>query len=238
MGGTSFQHLMDIYAFDRRIRALLSRAFERIEIAVKATLSGEGANFHGPFWLCDETNFDRGSHPQIRQLMDEYIGNRQEAHQHIFINHFMTKYANPYPPCWMMMELFSFGAISKIYKSSKGAIRQRVSSQFGLQHDVLESWLHSLSFARNVCAHHGRVWNRRFTIKPKVPRLYNPHWPVTTHDRLYVICAMTWHLVSVIDGTSPWMERLSHLIDTRPGVPLSSMGFPENWRSTPPWVVP
>lgn len=233
--GTSFQQIMGVYSFDRRLRALLSRAFERIEVAMKATLSSEGASATDPFWLSDAANFDRGSHPQIQQMMEEYIGNRDQAHQHVFINHFMQKYSNPYPPCWMMMELFSFGAISKIYKNAKGAIRLRVANHFGLQHDVLESWLHSLSFARNVCAHHGRVWNRRFTIKPKIPRLYNPYLPAECHDRLYAICAMTWHLIAIIDGESPWMGRLAHLVDNRPDVPLFSMGFPENWRDTPPW---
>ncbi|TNC05524.1 hypothetical protein FF100_35565 [Methylobacterium terricola] len=236
--GTSFEHLMDVYAFDRRLRALLSRSFERIEVAIKATLSGEGAVTHGPFWLCDETHFDRGSHGHIKMLMDEYIGDRKAAHQHIFINHFMQKYSNPYPPCWMMMELFSFGAISKIYKNAKGPIRIKVASHFGLQHDILESWLHSLSFARNVCAHHGRIWNRKFTIKPKIPKVYASHWPASSHDRLYVLCAMIWHLINIIDGNSPWKKRLLHLIDTRPNIPLRAMGFSDGWADTPPWSTP
>lgn len=236
--GISFQHLIELYEFDRRIRALLSRALERIEVAVKSKLSHEGAIAHGAFWLCEPTSFDRGSHHFIMELMDEYIGDRDRAHQHIFINHFVATYSNPYPPCWMMMELFSFGTISKIYKHSKGSIRQSVSSSFGLQHDVFESWLHSLAFARNVCAHHNRVWNRKFTIKPKVPKMYAAHWPASSHDRLYTICSMIWHLLSHIDRSSPWADRLAHILDHKPNVPLTSMGFPDDWRDRRPWSKP
>ncbi|MCJ2054982.1 Abi family protein [Methylobacterium sp. J-048] len=233
--GISFEQLVEIYNFDRRLRALFTRAFERVEVAVKATLSDAGAQAHGPFWLCEPSNFDRGSHRLITEVLDGCVGDRNHPHQHMFINQFMNKYSQPYPPSWMMTEIMSFGSISKIYKFSKGHIRQAVSSKFDLQHDVMESWLHSLSFARNVCAHHNRIWNRAFTIKPKIPRIYSSHWPTFGHDKLFVICGMTWHLTKLIDNSSPWASRLEQLIDRRPGVPLKAMGFPDNWREIPPW---
>jgi abortive infection bacteriophage resistance protein len=235
--GVTFDDVVSLYEFDRRLRALLSRALERIEISIKSKLSHEAATAHGAFWLCEPENFDRGCHAQIMAMIDEYIGDKSRAHQHIFINHFMNKYSNPYPPCWMMMELFSFGALSKIYKLSKGSIRKSVADSFDLQHDILESWLHSLSFARNVCAHHGRVWNKSFTIKPKIPKKYNKVWPETSQDRLYSVCVVIWHLLSRIDPTSPWPQRLATILDGKPNVPLVSMGFPEDWRDRQPWVA-
>ena len=41
--------------------------------------------------------------------------------------------------------------------------------KFGLNHQILSSWLHSISYVRNLCAHHSRLWNHQMTIKPTVP---------------------------------------------------------------------
>lgn len=40
---------------------------------------------------------------------------------------------------------------------------------------VMESWLHSIVYVRNICAHHSRLWNRRLSINALVPR--NTHLP-------------------------------------------------------------
>ncbi len=41
---------------------------------------------------------------------------------------------------------------------------------FNLDESVLTSFTHHMSHVRNICAHHGRLWNRRFTVKMKVPK--------------------------------------------------------------------
>jgi hypothetical protein len=123
-------------------------------------------------------------------ILKECLGDNPQDHQHSFIAKFCTEHSDPYPPCWMLMEALSFGAVSKIYKLAKGHIRQKISVAFNLQHDVLESWLHALSTGRNVCAHHGRVWNRSFTIWPKIPRAYRDIWAAESADKLYVLCAI------------------------------------------------
>ena len=65
----------------------------------------------------------------------------------------------------------------------RGDSRIRIARTFYVQHDILESWLHALAFGRNVCAHNARIWIRRFTIKPKIPKEYRDVWPVAQNDR-------------------------------------------------------
>ncbi|WP_420846979.1 Abi family protein [Methanolapillus ohkumae] len=31
--------------------------------------------------------------------------------------------------------------------------------------NILENWFHGISIIRNICAHHGRLWNRTFSKK-------------------------------------------------------------------------
>jgi abortive infection bacteriophage resistance protein len=235
--GTRFQDGLDLYVFDRKLRVLLQDALERIEISIKATMTNVGSISDGAMWLCNSTNFDHGRHGDIEGILRECLGDDPEDHQHSFIAKFCAEYSDPYPPCWMLMEALSFGAVSKIYKLARGHIRQKVSEAFNLQHDVLESWLHVLSTGRNVCAHHGRVWNRSFTIWPKIPRAYRDVWPATSADKLYVLCAIIHHMMERIADGSQWSERLKQTIADAP-VDLKHMGFPEKWSEQPFWKTP
>lgn len=154
--------------------------------------------------------------------------------QHIFIEHFYTNYQEPHPPGWMIMETLSFGAVSRIYKHSRGELQTPVADIYGINKAVLESWLHTLTVARNVCAHHARLWNRKFTFAPKLPRKYDD-WPTESRDRLFVVCGIVHHMLKVIDGNSDWAGRLRALINDRGDLPLRAMGFPDNWDQQPFW---
>ncbi|TVQ22016.1 MAG: Abi family protein [Spirochaetaceae bacterium] len=47
--------------------------------------------------------------------------------------------------------------------------QREVAVRYQLQPNKLSSWLHHLVYIRNVCAHHSRLWDRRWTIKPTMP---------------------------------------------------------------------
>jgi abortive infection bacteriophage resistance protein len=178
LAGTSFDQVLDLYIFDRHLRALLMDAFERIEVAVKSAISNECGLAAGPFWLADSKNFDFGFHKAVLEDIESCIGEAgDDQHQHQFIKQFYETYNDANPPCWMVLEALSFGAVSRIFKRTKGALRSAVGTRFKLHHKILESWLHTLVFARNVCAHHGRIWNRGFTITPVIPHCYQRLWP-------------------------------------------------------------
>jgi hypothetical protein len=111
-----------------------------------------------------------------------------------------------------------------------------VAHTFNLQHDILQSWLHALTFGRNICAHHCRIWNRVFTIRPKIPKEYQRIWPTESHALLYVHCCVVWHMMKIIAPDSTWAHQLRELIVSRPNqISLASMGFPDDWATQPFW---
>lgn len=232
---TNFDQILDPYIFDRKLRALLMDAFERIEVAAKATISQEACTAHGAFWLDEPKNFDHESHADLKKAILEAVGARDAKPQHLFIGHFYNKYSDDVPPSWMVVETISFGLASRIYKNSRGELQTKVANQFGLHRTVMQSWLHALAFGRNVCAHNCRVWNRTFTIKPKIPRKYEKEWPEASHDRLYILCCIIQELMTVIADGSDWHTRLRELIASRGALPLRSMGFPDDWEAAATW---
>lgn len=234
-GGTTFVTVLNLYIFDRKLRTLLMDAFERIEIALKASLSHQGAVAKGAFWMCNPNNFDHGTHSSVLKDIDDAIGNNDDKAQHLFIAHFYNKYSDERPPSWMIVETMSFGAISRTFKRSKGDIQNTVAVEFGLHRTILESWMHALAFGRNVCAHNCRLWNRTFTIKPKIPKKYVDDLPDDSHDRLYVLCFIIHHMMKVIADGSGWHDRLRALVNERGDLPLKSLGFPDDWEGAAHW---
>lgn len=236
--GTTFQQILDLYDFDQRLRVLLNAALEQIEVAVKACICHEYSAKCGVFWPCSADNFEYGSHPELLKTVEASIRITDDSKpQHIFIQHFYNTYTDKHPPGWMIMETLSFGAISQIFRKSRGELQTSVANIYGVNRTVLESWLHALAFARNVCAHHSRLWNRRFTITPKLPKKYED-WPADARDRLYVVCCIVHHMLCIINPDSRWKYQLRDLLATRGDLPLWPLGFPLNWEQQPFWRFP
>ncbi|MCE9681134.1 Abi family protein [Halomonas alkalisoli] len=129
---------------------------------------------------------------------------------------------------------------------------QRIERHFDWKMPVLRSWFRSLSDLRNVCAHHGRVWNREFGSRPEMPRKIPAGWPsipvsieTGSHEhpeqrldprrRLYLQLVVIESMMQVVSPTSQWAERLVSLLDHYPQVSRPHMGFPGHWDTEPFW---
>jgi abortive infection bacteriophage resistance protein len=130
----------------------------------------------------------------------------------------------------------SFGSLSRLYKACHPDIKRGISRRIDINDVQFSSWLHSLSYIRNVCAHHSRLWNREIAVKPSLPRP-SPAWPyrVPSTDRLYCILVILRHCLVRLSPQCKWRDRLISLFDSHPQIDMRSMHFPENWRASPPW---
>lgn len=136
----------------------------------------------------------------------------------------------------MATELLSFGAISKLYKALSPQIKQGIARDFGVDAQFLASWLHSLSYVRNVCAHHKRFWNRELAVRPRFPSRSRT-WPhqVPDNARTYAVLVVLRHMLRVVSPNCEWRDRLFGLLDRHAAVPLDAMRFPDNWRALALW---
>jgi len=159
-----------------------------------------------------------------------------------FVNHYRRKYSDPdLPPIWMAAEIISFGQLSMWFDNLKlRQDRQAISKPFGLDEKALGSFAHHMSYIRNICAHHGRLWNKRFTVTMAEPK-YPAKLPVAMRGangrQLHNTLVMLDYLLSIIAPDSEWRERVVALIDGCPLADPASMGFSEGWRDRPAWRV-
>jgi abortive infection bacteriophage resistance protein len=168
--------------------------------------------------------------------LDEELDRSDE----VFVGHYRQRYQMPRPPIWAACEVMSFGLLSRFYENIKrDRDRKQISSTYGLSPDSLKSVLEHLVYIRNLCAHHSRLWNRRFTVTVTLPRsspaAVIPNLHPAEDRRLYNTLVLLIHLAGVIDPGSDWPARLTrHLGTLKPGL-LPHMGFPPDWKQRPLW---
>ncbi len=212
-------------------------AVERIEISVRASLSNEIAKRHGAHWYQNPRLF-APSFDHVRFVADvrEQIGHApgNMKRRDIYIEHYYQTYSSPdMPPCWMVFESVSFGTISFLYKNLTHPEFLDICQGFGLPHPVLSSWLHSLNYIRNVCAHHSRLWNRECRIKPLIARAFTAE--LTPNDRVYAQLVVMQILLARIAPGNHWAVKLRELLEEHPAIPTISMGFPADWQKRKAW---
>lgn len=238
--GTTFESVWRRYTFDRQLRLLVLDGIERVEVAARTLLAYHHAHDHGPFGYAENPESLKRLKPAERTALLENIRLELGRSHELFVRHFRQKYGDTHPdylPIWMATEAVSFGRVVMMMKGSPTRVRERVAVAFGVPGTVLSSWLHCLSVVRNICAHHGRLWNRTLGVKPKLPRHDDWRSPVRVQpDRVFSVLTICRHSLQQIAPASRWHVRLDQLLTDYPEVPVGQLGFPSNWRDCPIWT--
>lgn len=224
--GIDFEDILDNYFFDRDLRLLLLRAIHRVEVALRTCINTTLSEKHGPHWYLDSKHFsDLRNHSDFVAEIEHEVGRSRD----LFIEHHQRKYSSPsLPPSWMVGEILSFGAWSRAYKNMTVENRKLIAKHFRIHEVTCKSWSHTVSVLRNLCAHHSRLYNRVFTVSPKI----TSDIPVMDHQTsrtMYCQASILQAFLNVIAPGSSWAHQLRELLRTRPRITQERMGFPENW---------
>src|SRR5690554_1971803 len=234
--GVSFDDVLNLYIFDREFRLLLLDAIERIEVSLRAQWAYHMAHQHGP-----HSYLDAGLTTDVR-LHSRHLGKLLEEvsrSDEIFIQHYQSTYSHPAsPPVWAVSEIMSLGMLSRWITHMVPSDRAVLSRVYGLDQGVLKGFVRHLTYVRNLCAHHSRLWNRGLTVTMPVPRSkpaelvgsFNPKQPRRIYNTLVMLAA----LMDFVSPDNQWKQRLEALlIDHR--IDAVAMGFPDNWKDLPIW---
>lgn len=243
---THFSYIWRLYTFDRQLRVLVMDAIERVEVAIKTALAYElvhSAQYspeEAPFCYIYKQTFPYmsvGDHDFIMEKIKDEIKRSKEK----FIEHFYQTYGSEHemPPLWMAVELMSFNTVLKMLQGIDKKHQKDIARTYGVTEEVLISWLYSLLYIRNLCAHHGRLWNRKLGLKPLIPR-HDPRWhkPIQVENsRMFAVLTILVYMLKIIVPRSHWKERLYTLFSRFPEVEIEKMGFLENWKDNEIWMT-
>ncbi|MEC8860279.1 MAG: Abi family protein [Pseudomonadota bacterium] len=255
--GTRLTQIVDIYRFDSLLRQHVMAALERVEVAVRAALSNHMATEYGAHWYTNTQCFNRKyDHPrlvaEISNLLqverhkfeqEKRLIERSRAPDHIkqrridnrmrdnYMRYYAETYNDPaFPPSWAMVEELSLGSISHLYKGlGRDRDRKAIAERFGLPQHVLQSWLHTLTFVRNICAHHSRLWNRELAVSPAWPDVLGAYGQDANRRRFFTLSMMLVYLLEHIGPDANWLPKLGELMAGYPQIPMRAMGFPADW---------
>lgn len=239
--GTTFEMIWQRYIFDRQLRLLVMDAVERIEVAILRTQMVEYFTLkYSPFGYIDKRNFNPKFSADDHNRLLAGIRDTVLHSKEIFVTHFFSKYGSETDlPLWMAVEVMSFGNLFTFFRNLDQADKQILAQRSGVVPKVLDSWLHMFNYVRNLCAHHGRLWNRELSISPLIPdRRHQLQWhqPVRIDNRrVFAVLTIARYLLKQIAPQSRWHHRLADLLNRYPTIPLVSMGFPHNWLDCPIW---
>jgi abortive infection bacteriophage resistance protein len=269
--GTQLWALTRLYEFDRRLRLLVIDAVERIEIATRAAISNHMGPKYGAHWYLDAGLFQREYRHQV--LLESIQAKQEKARRdhereckrieasqtsdarktqlknkrakESYARHYALTYDTPaLMPAWAVMEEITLGELSHLFKGlARDADKKAIARRIALPGPLLQSWLHTLTTIRNICAHHARLWNRELGIRPELPKTVSFLWPQHLqrpgqHTRIFTVLCILNLLMRKVSPHTNWDGRLHELLGEFLEVDLAAMGFPTDWQSDPFWKMP
>ncbi len=236
--GATFDMVMTMYRFDRKLRMLLINEIEKIEVAIRSAMVNIislelGGN---AFWMTDSRYFNPTYFANMVLKIDEEIDRSNQE----FIKHFKYKYtAEAYPPAWMIAEVLSLGGLCTVYRNLADPYLQKiVADYFGIKRGAFTSWVLVLANLRNNCCHHSRIWNREVALIPANPIKHTHAWidyANTDPKRIYIRICMIKYLLFTVSPKNTFAQKLNDLLAKYPTIDVKAMGFPDNWESEPLW---
>lgn len=235
----TFDAAFAMYCFDKELRKLVLSELEKIEVAIRAKMVYVLSTAHGPFWFNSTTLFSATSsfyQSTMQKIEAEYARSDEE-----FVRSYKQKYSEPLPPSWMLLEIMSFGSLSKLYQCLKpGRDKRTIANHFGVSDKVFTSWLHSIVYLRNVCAHHARLWNRVMKISPQKPSNPIKTWitdnSVHTNRTYFMLCIIRY-LLQTVNPSSSFTNKLHTLFALYPTIDKKALGFSVVWETEAFWKL-
>lgn len=237
-----FDRACALYEFDRELRTVVGQAIEHIEVALRGSWAYALAHRGGPHGYLDAALYDdrREFHGMLGKLATE-TGRSAET----YIRHYRDQYDDPaLPAVWMVAEMMSFGQLSRWYSLlADPDLRTTIAAPFGLREELFVSIVKHLVDVRNICAHHGRLWNRGFRSPPRLP--HRPRDLGASLDTgraghaagtLYNSLVLIIYLVQQVAPSSTWRRDLVAVLATRLPEERAAMGFPPDWEARPLWL--
>ena len=251
--GTRWDQVIDLYRFDRKFRLLIFDAIERIEISLRTQLIYQLSQKYGSHWhtnksiFKDISYFDKDTGKTVtrniyfeinKHIEEQLISNKSTE----FFKHYANKYNEPLtPPSWMSVEIMYFHQLSLICSALKNPNDlSDLAKYYSLPKDVFLSWLHTVNYIRNICAHHARLWNLTLQIPPKklsfskkLKWISSPE--KTQRSKMYYTICLIIYFLQTINPNTKFRQHLLCLFKEFQSVDIRFMGFPKDWEKDEIW---
>ena len=222
----TFEHIVQLYLFNANFRQLLFPQIEKIEVNARCRIANYFADQYGVLGYENSKNFvSEEYHDQFLEDISAELDRNSKAP---FVKNFRENYKDGKLPIYALVEVFSFGTLSKFFKNMKNVDKKAVAKSFGVGYTYLESWLETISYVRNICAHYGRLYNAKLSKTPILYKEYNEQG--IRNNRIFGVLLCIKHLLKNDVHWILFVQDIETLIEKYEGIDIKTMGFPENWK--------
>ncbi len=243
--GVTFDRVKASCQFDASLRDLFYEALEIIEIDLRTVVAHYFGNKYRAFGHTDPISFHHQFDEKITQ--NDWLDDiRREASRskELFIKHFERKYTQ-YPdlPVWVVTEIMTFGSLARMIRAMHKVDRQNVAAKYGVPAKVLFSLALHLNYVRNLCAHHSRLWDRKWSIQSDLPN--EPDWQnanAVSNQRFFATLLLVRKMMlrspHIKADADQWRDRVTNFMNAPPAVANATafMGLTANWQTHPVWI--
>lgn len=233
----NFQNIIDIYEFDHKLRHILLKYIDIIEITVKSIFAHEFTRVHGPIGYRNSLYFTNFREYSRIFAKSENQKDRRHGHE-AFLKHYLDELHQDVP-FWAYVELFTISDISCLFSISEESIKSAVAKKIGLPNsngsELLGKFMHSMTIIRNLCAHGSRIYNRLFEQKPSLNKREQKLLRVSAdgikdNSHLFGFLLIMKKLLKPTDFSS-MITEIKSLKHTYPFVDMKYYGFCDDWEN-------
>lgn len=223
----TFDMIKELYLFNSNFRQALFAQIEKIEINLRCRVANYFSCKYGNFGYENPDNFENEDYHEnfIAEINNEIDRNGKAA----FVKNFRDNYETDKLPLYALIELFSFGTLSKFYKNMKTEDKKEIAKIYGVKYTYLESWIEHISFVRNICAHYGRLYNVNLSKTPALYKQYTKQGITSVRVFATLICLS--HILPKDRHWKDFVDLLETLFEKYPNVKIELMGFPAEWKN-------
>lgn len=223
----TFEQIVELYLFNANFRQIIFPQIEKIEINVRCRIANYFAEQYGVLGYLQADNFVNSEyHQTFLDDIEEEIRRNSKA---LFVKNFQENYEGGNLPIYALVEVFSFGTLSKFYKNMKNPDKKAVAKSFGVGYTYFESWLESISYVRNICAHYGRLYNAKLSKTPILYKEYSQEG--IGNNRIFGVLLCLKHLLKSDSHWKLFVQEVELLFEKYEQVDIKTMGFTENWKA-------
>lgn len=238
----SFTQCRDLYNFDQFLREQLNRFTGAVELMVRATLvkslceSYKGSYDSGVFYLDKNIYVSR---ERARKVLNAF-NRRISKSKSLSVMHHKKKKQNCFP-FWLLVEELTFGELFHFLSTLKNEYRAHwIEESFDKSYkSQFSSWVRTIQFLRNSCAHYSRIYGNFFmTSRPQLLKEDTRKAGIKKNDNATLFANMLtlknvlqYASQNTVDAWNEFLDnielQLKHHQDI---IFLGRMGFPSNWK--------
>lgn len=234
---TTFENIIQLYYFDTELRKVMFEAIEVIEIYLRTQIAYAHSKSYDAFGYLDIANLRENKQTEFDELQQDILKEKQRSKE-VFIRHFKDRYNTTDLPIWSVVEIISFGSLSKLFMLLQEREQNEVVSLMGdVNKVVFFKWFKALSSIRNACAHHSRLWNKTLGVGFEVPRKNDSFKDLigSKNKIFFALTVIEYVLTHIGEDEIGFKSKIKSLLKRYPQVDIQKMGFIENWENNLIW---